>query len=131
MPKSSKPSTPIEAYKAIIDQLVEETSIGYHERMLREHGVYTKVPNRDAENDFVSSLETQQRDLFTRMLREERNGAIHDVLALLTWWLECREVGLTFRGHPMPFGLNETGLHGDYVARCDEMEWPDDDDEMA
>jgi hypothetical protein len=62
--------------------------------------------------------------LLAGMLRHERTSAIFDVLSNLTWWLCCREVGLTFRGQPMPFELNGMGLHGDYIARLDGDEWP-------
>jgi hypothetical protein len=58
------------------------------------------------------------------MLSEARDGTIHDVLAALTWWMTARDVGLTFRGEPMPFELSGEGLHGDYIGRRDGWEWP-------
>ena len=39
------------------------------------------------------------------MLHAERIAAIHDVLAVLTWWMEAREAGCTFRGEAMPVGF--------------------------
>jgi hypothetical protein len=62
--------------------------------------------------------------LLSEMLQEERDGAIHDVLAALTWWITARGVGLTFRGQPMPVELSGMGLHGDYVGRRDGWAWP-------
>lgn len=60
------------------------------------------------------------------MLQEERDGAIHDVLAGLTWWIDCQEVGFTFRGESMPVDLSGMGLHGDYIGRREGWDWPDD-----
>lgn len=118
------PTTPIAAYKAIIDQLVEDTTFGANERLLQETGKYSKAPADSIANDFVASLNHQQRELLATMLRQERIGAIHDALATLTWWLLCREVSFTFRGTPMPFELSGMGLHGDYLGRLDGWAWP-------
>jgi hypothetical protein len=124
MPTNSEPATPIAAYKAIIDQLVEETTSGVHERLLRIAGRYSNAPADDTANEFVASLSRQQREL---LATQERVGAIHDALAALNWWLLCREVGVTFRGAPMPFELSGQGLHGDYIGRLDGWEWPSTD----
>jgi hypothetical protein len=126
MPPNFEPSTPVEAYKAIIDQLVEETTPGVSERLLRESGVYSKAPGDVAANEFVKSLTVEQRLLLADMLHRERMGAIGGTLAVLTWWLLCRDVGLTFRGQPMPFELSGEGLHGDYIGRLDDWQWPKD-----
>ena len=128
MPPSVDPTTPIDVYKAIIDQLVEETSNGVSERLLRESGIYSNAPGEMAENEFAASLSPRQRELLAGMLRKERVGAIHDALAALTWWLSCREVGLTFRGKAVPFELSGMGLHGDYIGRLGGWEWPPEED---
>jgi hypothetical protein len=124
MPSRPKPSSPVDAYKQIIDQLVRRSTSGVHERLVRESGIYLKSPVATCENELVASLSNQQREVLATMLRQERVSAIHDVLAELTWWLLCREVGLTFRGEPMPFELSGMGMHGDFVGRLDNWEWP-------
>ena len=124
MPINSEPSTPVEAYKAIIDQLVDEVTPGISERLIREEAILSKAPAQAAANRFVQSLTAEQRMLLADMLHHERGSAIFGVLSCLTWWLCCREVGLTFQGQPMPFELSGMGLHGDYIARCDGWEWP-------
>jgi hypothetical protein len=126
MPPKSKPSTPIEAYKAIIDELANETTRGMPEHFLIEGGIYTKAVGFDAENSFVRELTREQRAILAKMLKHERESAIHDVLAELTWWLICGEVGLTFRGKPMPYELSGMGLHGDFVGRRNNWKWPED-----
>jgi hypothetical protein len=124
MPPNFDPTDPIDAYKAIIDQLVEETTAGVSERLLRESGTYSKAPGDSAANEFVASLSPQQKALLANMLRRERIGAIGGALSVLSWWFDCREVRLTFRGEPMPFELSGEGLHGDYIGRLDGWQWP-------
>jgi len=122
------PTTPIEAYKAIIDQLVQENSQSIGERLLRESGLYSKSksPEAAAGNELARSVTHEQRVVLGQMLRHERIGAIHDVLAMLTWWLLCHGVGLTFHGQPMPIDLSGMGLHGDYIGRLNKWPWPED-----
>jgi hypothetical protein len=122
------PTTPIDAYKAIIDQLLNETRrLGSSEHVAKS-SIFSKAPAHREFNDFIGSLNRSQRELLARMLQEERDGAIHDVLAALTWWVISRGVGLTFHGEPMPVDLSGMGLHGDYVGRREGWDWPSGDD---
>lgn len=121
------PKTPREAYQAIIDELATTVRGGAGDLVATE-GIYSRAPAHKKFNQFLKSLSAEERTLVADMLRSERDGAIHDVLAALTWWLSCRDVGLTFRSKPMPFELSGEGLHGDFVGRCTGWEWPDDDE---
>jgi hypothetical protein len=123
MPKDF-PSRPIDAYKAIIDQLVTETSHGVSERLVAEEGFFSNAEGEESENSFVQSLSNDQRQVLSRMLHVERTSAIHDVLANLTWWITTHGVRLTFQGETMPVELSGMGLHGDYVGRLNGWEWP-------
>ena len=126
MPTEPMPSSPVDAYKQIIDQLVARSpSLGA--RLAEEQAIYSKAPDHQTLNAFVQSLTPEQRTLLAEMLTHERFAAIHDVLATITWWIDCREVGLTFRGEAMPVQLSGMGLHGDYVGRRDDWEWPKDE----
>ena len=60
------------------------------------------------------------------MLLQERWGAIHDVLAVLTWWMSSEGLAFTFQGEPMPADLSGMGLHGDFAGRRQGWEWPND-----
>ena len=128
MRENRQPSRPIDAYKAMIDQLVTETSQSVHQRLIAEKGVWLKKSDEEAANALVRSLTDEQRRILGRMLHDERTGAIHDVLAVLTWWILTRGVGLTFRGEAMPVELSGQGLHGDYIGRLSGLEWPESDD---
>jgi hypothetical protein len=117
---------PAEVYKQIIDQLVERSpSLGA--RLVAEQGIYSKAPALHALNSLVERLTPEERALLSQMLTQERFSAIHDVLAAITWWIDCRDVALTYRGEPMPVQLSGTGLHGDYVGRKDDWQWPEDE----
>ena len=116
--------TPAATYKAIIDQLVKDTRLRGSADSVRESGIYSNAPSHQEFNGFISSLPVHQRELLSRMLREERDGAIHDVLADLTWWIDCRDVGWTVRGEPMPLDQSGMGLHGDFIGRRDGWDWP-------
>lgn len=118
------PTTPLEAYKAIIDKLVNETPLYGSGPRVAERGVFSNAPSHKEYNDFIRTLTPEHRALLARMLNEEREGGVFAVLADLTWWMTTREVGLTFRGETMPIELSGEGLHGDYIARKDGWEWP-------
>src|SRR5262245_23596158 len=120
----SEPTTPIEAYEAIIDQLVREVRLFGSSRHVAESAIFSKAPEHTCFNEFIRKLSPEDRTLLSEMLRDERDGAIHDVLAALTWWITTRNVGLTFRGEPMPVELSGMGLHGDYVGRRQGWDWP-------
>ena len=121
------PLRPVDAYKAIIDQLVTETSHSVTGKAVAESSSFSEPSYLAAYNRLTCSLTPEQRVLLSEMLHEERSGAIHDVLAVLTWWILTRDVGLTFRGEPMPVELSGMGLHGDYVGRLQapHWEWPE------
>ena len=123
-----QPTTPLEAYRAIIDELASETSVGVSESLLLQSGIYSKALGEQAANEFARSLSPEQRGLLAKMLHSERIDAIHDVLAVLTWWVTCRDVALTFRGQEMSLELTSgEGFHGDFIGRCEGWEWPKGD----
>ena len=94
---SPTPIKPVEVYKQIIDQLVERSpSLGA--RLVRDEGIYSKAPALRHTNDLVRALTPEQRGVLAEMLTHERAGAIHDVLAALTWWIDCRDVSLAYQG---------------------------------
>jgi len=131
MPGSPEPTNAREAYQAIIDQLVKEDSEGVAAALVEKEGIYCRSVDSGPFNVLVQSLSKEDRKLLAGMLNEERRGAIHDVLALLTWWINCRDVALSFRGEPMPVELSGMGLHGDYIGRLDGWEWPEEGEDAG
>jgi hypothetical protein len=120
----NEPDTSIDAYKGIIDQLVDEVRLSGSSRHVAERSFFSKAPAHARFNESIRKLSPEDRAFLSEMLQEERDGAIHDVLAALTWWITARDVGLTFRGEPMPVELSGMGLQGDYIGRRDGWNWP-------
>jgi hypothetical protein len=120
---------PVDAYKAIIDQLVNETTHSVTQQLVTERGFFLETSDNAVFNPLVRSLTPEQRRLLGDMLLQERWGAIHDVLAVLTNWMSSAGssdgLAFTFEGEPMPVDLSGTGLHGDFVGRRQGWEWPD------
>jgi hypothetical protein len=123
MSQERNPSSPVAAYKEIIDRLASETSHGVSERLVVEQGKFGIAQNDETFNSFVQSLSFEHRRLLAKMLHAERISAIGDVLAVLEWWVMARDVGFTFRGQPMPVRFAE-GLLGEYIGRLDDWQWP-------
>jgi hypothetical protein len=122
MPSSRQP---VDTYKAIIDQLVNETTHSVTQQLVTERGFFLDTSDNAVFNPLVRSLTLEQRRLLGGMLLQERWGAIHDVLAVLTHWMSRDGLAFTFEGEPMPVDLSGTGLHGDFVGRRQGWEWPD------
>jgi hypothetical protein len=125
MPDKPIPSRPIDAYKQIIDDLVEDTP-SPAARWVVEERFFTKAKGEKHMNELVRSLTTAQRAVLAEMLTQERSAGIHDVLAALTWWVICQDLAFTYHGEPMPVDLSGMGLHGDYVGRLSDWAWPED-----
>ena len=126
-----EPTSPAEAYRAIIDQLVAETRLHGSSRHVAEAGIYSNAPADGEFNDFIRTMTLAQREILARILLAERDRAIGDTLAALTWWISCHGVALTFRGEPMPEDISGMGMHCDYLARGDGWEWPSEGGESG
>ena len=112
-------------YREIIDQLVNETRTNSaYSKRASENQPFPVESEQFEFNELLISLTTEQRVLLSKVLLQERNSSIHDVLAVLSWWVECRSVGLSLNGQLMPVGLSGMGMHGDYVGRVDNWAWP-------
>ena len=115
--------SPQTTYRQIIDSLVDRSE-SVSETLLREEHIYSRALDDEEINSFTRTLTDEQRELVARICRSERVGGIHDVLADLSWWIDCEDVALTIDGAPMPVDQSGMGLHGDYVGRLDEWQWP-------
>src|ERR1051326_13475 len=125
MADKTQSSRPIDAYKAIIDQLVNETSHGLSEMLISQEGIFSRAPTEKKFNAFVQSLSVDDRNTLAKMLHIERTAAIHDVLAVLSWWVQARGLSFMFRGESVSVDLSGMGLNGDYIGRQQGWEWPD------
>ena len=120
-----KPKTALDAYKSFIDELVSCAKERGGGPRLAELGnlILESKADEKAFKKLFSQLSSSQRDLLVRVLQNERQGAIHDVLAALTWQIDCNGFALTFHGEPMQY--IEGGLHYDFIGRASgKWDWP-------
>lgn len=89
MPHKPNPETAIDAYKAIIEEFVNETRRYGASAHVATRGIFSKAPAHREFNELIGTLSLEQRELLSRMLQEERDAAIHDLLAVLSWWIDC------------------------------------------
>ncbi len=120
--------TPLEAYENMIDLL----AFGYlsksmsAKRLFERDNFDTNNPDNREQGRFLTDLTKKQREMIALMLLEEREGVIHDILAMLTWRIDSG-LELLWNGEPMPVDISGMGLHGDYVGRRDGWKWPADE----
>ena len=115
-------------YRKIIDQLVNETRTNSAYSKRASENQQFPVESEQVEfNDLLTSLTSEQRLLLSKVLLQERSSSIHDVLAVFSWWVECRGFGFSLNDQPMPVGLSGMGMHGDYVGRVDNWAWPENE----
>ena len=126
MTKKPSRTRATEAYKALIDDFVDQAKDFGTAHNVRTSRIFSKAPAHRRFNAFIRTLSSKQRDLVADMLGEERESAIHDVLARMSWWIECEGLRLTLKNTPMPVDLSGMGLHGDFVGRLDDWAWPED-----
>ncbi len=110
-------------YENFIDELVEKSKQS-NSKMLIDEGIYSRGLDGEKYNKFVSSLSIEQRELLAEMFKLEREGSVHEVLAELTWFIDCKNVTLNQYGKVVETGY-EGGLHQDYIGRkSGNWEWP-------
>jgi hypothetical protein len=124
-PIMASPKIPAyEAYKKFIDILVEDALTRGEGTCLKNGGkimppsLVDKDANKNTYSNFFESLDDVQKKLLITLLQEARIEAFHDVLAQLTFHIDCHGFGMTFNGQPMPVGI-EGGLHQDFIGRLD------------
>ena len=124
--KMSNPSDASNAYRKMIDELVDEVRHFGGSSHVTSAKIYSKAPDHSHFNEFIGSLTDDQRQVLAQMLLVERDGAIHDVLAALSWWIDTHDLTMTIDGNELPVDQSGMGLHGDFVGRRDGWQWPDD-----
>jgi hypothetical protein len=124
---TAPPQNAIDAYKALIDGIIEHVLPYGSGSRLAKAGILSAAPDDQECNDYIKTLSDQERTFLVKMLKDARHETIHDLLAYLTWWIDSRDVRLTYKGEPMPLYF-VGGLHYDYLSRYDgDWNWPQDE----
>lgn len=107
----------IEKYKAFIDGVVLTKDSISASWVMR--GFYPEVDENAERNKFLATLTEAQRMEISRMLQEEKESGIHDLLAFLVDHCEIKNQGSELASEP--FG---TELYYDFVCRANGDAWP-------
>jgi hypothetical protein len=113
----------VQFYKDFIDGIVE-ISDGVEERWVMERG-WPKIPENDEINDFMNSLSRPQKRVLVRLLKDARDGGIHDVLVYLHDAISIDNVKLVSSGRELPVNHFES-MYYDWVCRREGDAWPDE-----
>src|SRR5262249_7349735 len=116
---------PIDVYKEIIDQLVNETTQSVSQKLVTERGFFLETSAHAVFNELVRSLTPEKRTLLVTLSLAARRSPAQDSLALWTCWILGGGLAFTFEGGPMPVELSGQGLHGDFIGRLQGWDWPD------
>lgn len=110
-------------YRNFVDELVALRDC-VMARWVTERRPWPDQPENRAANDLVGSLDDAQREILARLLQQARDGGIHNVLAFLNDRMELANLRLVCDGEEMPVEPFDTGLHYDWVCRCQGDPWP-------
>jgi hypothetical protein len=78
-------------YKSIIDGFADDDFCNVSDTLILENKIFSKSKGNEKYNEFVSQLDNEQRILLAEMMRLERQSVIHDVLAEITWHIDCND----------------------------------------
>jgi hypothetical protein len=112
-------NTPIELYKAVIDDLLTwpRTSVRAHH--VREWRVGTPKPYELSPqfNDLMAKFSSEQRHLIANMLQESHQSGMFAVLAYLTDEINLRGLRLSRDGITLPVEPFGSTLYEDWIWR--------------
>jgi len=116
----------VKLYKNIVDGLVGLGGGAYRNWVL-EKGAWPLIPEENkAINEFLSKLDTHDKEVLVGLLECARDSGIHDSLAFLYDRMMIGSLDLVENGVSIakdPFG---TEIYYDYVARREGDSWPDE-----
>jgi hypothetical protein len=112
------------AYHSIIDELVLRSAQSVCADRAESNQPFPVSADHATFNRLIAGLSPEQRADLGAVLRAERRSAIHDALAVLSWWHECEGVGWSQEGVVLPLDQSGMGLHGDFIGRLNGWEWP-------
>jgi len=116
-------NSPIKVYQKLIDDFVEMTNSNRYDGIVNQKS-YSHAKGDEKYNEFLSELNESQRKILVNIIDRERESVVHDILAELTWWIDCEELTICHRGIDLPKYF-EGGLHYDYIGRINGWKWPE------
>ena len=115
---------PKEYRRYFVDGFVElSSSIGY--KLISEEGIYSKAISYQWINDAISSMSSEQIKAIKEIIKNEREGALHDALVFLDDELCLNNTQIVHNGEPMYFTKSGLTLFQEYVGRRAGDSWDD------
>lgn len=117
------------SYRLFIDEMVAVAQRSVSAERLTRHG-HTERSNTAAlpltadervKKQFSRDLSDGQKTVLSRMLVDERETAIHDVLSYLEWAIVTERLRLS--GDRSFLGEAEETMHGDFISRVSGHDW--------
>ncbi len=112
----------LELWKSFVDSFASIHD-GVHQKWIVENGSYPKVGGNEKVNEFLSSLNVENREILAAMMVSARRGGVHDALVVLNDRMAIENAKYSENGVEMEFQPFGTSLYYDYVCRREGDEW--------
>lgn len=115
-------SRDVEEYKSFVDALVDLKGSAAAQWVTGKG--FPDVPGNEHINQFLSSLNSQQKEVLASMLQGAKESGIHDSLTYLNDQMVLGNIEINKNGVKLPVEPFGTELYFDWVARSKGDEWP-------
>ena len=112
----------LELYKSFVDGLVERKESITARRVLSE-GLPNTADNAQ-DNQVLSTMSQEQRELVAKLLTQERISGMHDTLSYINELMDLEDLKLIQYGEALD-NNNFESLHYDFMCRLEGDEWPE------
>lgn len=112
----------LELYKSFVDGLVERKESITARRVLSE-GLPNTADNAQ-DNQVLSTMSKEQRELVAKLLTQERISGMHDTLSYINELMDLEDLKLIQYGEALD-NNNFESLHYDFMCRLEGDEWPE------
>lgn len=112
----------LELYKSFVDGLVERKESITARRILSE-GLPNTADNAQ-DNQILSTMSQEQRELLAKLLTQERISGMHDTLSYINELIDLEDLKLIQDGEALD-NNNFESLHYDFISRLEGDELPE------
>lgn len=112
----------LELYKSFVDGLVERKESITARRVLSEG--LPNTANNAQDNQILSTMSQEQRELLAKLLTQERISGMHDTLSYINELMDLEDLKLIQDGEALD-NNNFESLHYDFISRLEGDEWPE------
>jgi len=119
---------PRKEYMSFIDGLVRNTyQTESRDELMIKNARFSDTGAHDEFNKLLESLNEDQRKIIAGILKEERLGVIHSVLAEISYLTTCKDLKILLGEKEVPTDISGMGINGDFVGRIEGWQWPEEE----